>query len=176
MSGWYSPSFWSLIAPQRRSCVVYSQTQAIRSFLATDIDPTSIQIAKQNVLQNQLESKITVRHVPDPSNVLIGVLDVPDEAERSSKGNGETLESSQKPYSDGSFDFTMCNPPFFGSIDEKVHFPKSPAYVAPIHMLKVENPHATLVATQGELVTSGGEYEFVKKMVDDSLVLKEYGR
>lgn len=50
----------------------------------------------------------------------------------------------------------MCNPPFFAEAEEKVH-----------------NPKSVCTGTSNEMVTEGGEFSFVSKMIDDSLILKD---
>lgn len=52
-------------------------------------------------------------------------------------------------------DFTMCNPPFFEDIEQAC-----------------QNEKETCTATTGELVTSGGEFELVLKMIKESLILQ----
>lgn len=64
------------------------------SFLATDIDETSIGYARRNVTLNNLESSIELRKV-NPDQMLLGVV-----------------QSGEK------YGFSMCNPPFFANINE----------------------------------------------------------
>lgn len=54
------------------------------------------------------------------------------------------------------YQFCMSNPPFFEHLDEKI-----------------ENPRRALCqATDGELVTEGGEVAFLTRMIDESLILR----
>jgi 23S rRNA A1618 N6-methylase RlmF len=53
----------------------------------------------------------------------------------------------------------MCNPPFFGSVEEKG-----------------ENPQTVCTATSNELATEGGELEFVGHIIRDSLELRHQVR
>ncbi len=53
----------------------------------------------------------------------------------------------------------MCNPPFFGSVEEKG-----------------ENPQTVCTATSNELATEGGELEFVGHIIRDSLQLRHQVR
>ena len=64
-------------------------------FIATDIDPESVQCAKENVERNGLEQWITVCQRTDEQPLLEGVSPSP-------------------------VDFSMCNPPFFSSVEEVV--------------------------------------------------------
>ncbi|CAM9601929.1 unnamed protein product, partial [Discosporangium mesarthrocarpum] len=59
---------------------------------------------------------------------------------------------------DGSFDFCMTNPPFFELVEEGG-----------------QNPDTATrdMATEGELSCRGGEVDFVRAIVEDSLILKE---
>ncbi len=54
-----------------------------------------------------------------------------------------------------SFTFTMCNPPFFESMEEAG-----------------QNPATAFSGTAAEMVCPGGELAFVTRMVTDSLQLK----
>jgi len=63
---------------------------------------------------------------------------------------------------DAKYDFCMCNPPFFS----EVHQVENRTNHRPL-------PDSVSTASESESVTHGGEVEFVKKIIDDSLVLKE---
>ena len=52
------------------------------------------------------------------------------------------------------FSFTMCNPPFFGSMSEAS-----------------QNPNTACGGTRDEMVYPGGELAFVMRMVEDSVRL-----
>lgn len=54
-----------------------------------------------------------------------------------------------------SFTFTMCNPPFFESMDEAG-----------------QNPSTAFSGTAEEMTCPGGEMSFVMQMIKDSLLLK----
>jgi 23S rRNA A1618 N6-methylase RlmF len=56
----------------------------------------------------------------------------------------------------------MCNPPFYASARE---MERSAA-------TKALPPRAVLTASANELLTAGGEVQFVGRMIDESLVLK----
>ncbi len=112
------------------------------SFLATDIDPKSLEIAKKNVNLNQWDSKIELRLADPEKSILIDVLK-PEETYLLRESNFR-------------FDFCMCNPPFFEDMDQTGL-----------------NEKTVCVATEGELVTEGGEVAFVSKLIRESLKLKE---
>ncbi|OJJ47054.1 hypothetical protein ASPZODRAFT_115977 [Penicilliopsis zonata CBS 506.65] len=62
-----------------------------------------------------------------------------------------------------SLDFTMCNPPFYASQDEMVASAKA----------KERSPFSACTGAEVEMVTQGGEVEFVSRMIEDSLRLRE---
>ncbi|CAG7960005.1 unnamed protein product [Penicillium salamii] len=59
-------------------------------------------------------------------------------------------------------DFTMCNPPFYTSRDELVESAKQ----------KKRPPFSACTGAEVEMVTRGGEIDFVRKMIDESLHLR----
>lgn len=63
------------------------------------------------------------------------------------------------------FDFCMCNPPFFVSEFEASH--------GVTRSDKRPQPSGVCTGTETETVTGGGEVEFVKGIITDSLFLKE---
>nr|KAJ3416281.1 hypothetical protein HK105_001277 [Polyrhizophydium stewartii] len=63
---------------------------------------------------------------------------------------------------DGSFDFCMCNPPFY----------KDPEQIEQSRKAKSTAPAAVCMGTSGEMITDGGEVAFVSRMVHESLVLR----
>jgi len=98
--------------------------------LASEIDATSVQSAQENVTRNQLDNKIAIRHVEDRKQILTGVIT-----------DG-----------DPKFDFCMCNPPFFDSLEQTAL-----------------NDKRTSNATANELVCPGGEQAFISQMVEESV-------
>ncbi|KAM0747807.1 hypothetical protein T439DRAFT_382898 [Meredithblackwellia eburnea MCA 4105] len=116
--------------------------------VATEIDERSYELALENVEQNGEEGSVRVVKVPangDPfaklfvDDVLHGLAD------------GET------------FDFTMCNPPFYSSESEMGDSATS----------KSMDPFAVCTGSENELITPGGEIEFVGRMVSESVGLGE---
>ena len=98
-----------------------------------DIDAQSVEYAERNVQQNNLTERIRVARV-DPS--------------------GPILPSA-------TFDFTMCNPPFYGSREEVLQSAEA----------KELGPSAVCTGTDNEMITPGGEVAFVRLTVEESLVL-----
>lgn len=108
-------------------------------FLATEIDTLNIEIAKKNVNQNGLSDKIKVIDVRNNEDILITVI---------------TDEQEQ-------FDFCMCNPPFYKSVEEQQ---------ASLSMHGT--PKTVNTASACEMVTEGGERAFVSKIIEDSVCLQ----
>lgn len=65
------------------------------NFVASDINKHSLKIAQDNIDNNNLGDKIKLRYQEDVSKILTGII-----------------KSGEK------FTLTMCNPPFYSSIDE----------------------------------------------------------
>ena len=62
--------------------------------------------------------------------------------------------------------FSMCNPPFFRSVEERLGALTSHSSHRP--------PPATFSSgTDQETVTEGGEVGFVKRMIEDSMELRD---
>ncbi|KAJ3261526.1 Methyltransferase-like protein 16 [Boothiomyces macroporosus] len=98
-------------------------------FLALDIDQDSLEYAQENVSRNNLDSLIKVE-----------------------------LNTSKKIIPKGSFDFLMCNPPFY----------RDHSHIHESKKLKLDNPTGECTGSNNEMITEGGEYEFVKRMIKES--------
>lgn len=111
-------------------------------FLALEVDEYNFEYAKKNVTKNDMTDKITVIKV------------TPD------TGLAEVLGDKEAKY-----DFTMCNPPFFGSNLE--------AWGVETRR-NVDCPEPTSVSTASptESIYPGGEVQFAQRMISDSLELK----
>ena len=66
-------------------------------------------------------------------------------------------------YIDTQFDFCMCNPPFYDEGEDRVGGDSRTGH-RPI-------PHTLNTGNQSETRTPGGEVEFVKRIIEDSLIL-----
>ncbi|GES64045.1 DUF890 domain protein [Aspergillus terreus] len=62
-----------------------------------------------------------------------------------------------------SLDFTMCNPPFYTSREEMIGSAQA----------KERPPFSACTGAEVEMVTAGGEVEFVSRMIEESLNLRE---
>ena len=80
------------------------------------------------------------------------------------KGNFDTLLKGTIE-SGAQYDFCMCNPPFFSDREEASGL-KSRTDKRPI-------PHSVCTAADDETITEGGEVAFVKKIIQESIELKQ---
>lgn len=120
-------------------------------FIASDIDDESLEWAAKNIESNGWTNSIATVKAKRSSdstdetpryNILDGLLDV----------DNDRLLNGGPSFS--KLHFTMCNPPYFDSPDEKF-----------------QRDDTVCVATDGELATAGGELEFVKQMIRESSAL-----
>ncbi|KAG5289049.1 DUF890 domain-containing protein [Histoplasma ohiense] len=112
-------------------------------FAATDIDAKNLKYARDNVQRNQLDSRIQIIE-SSTSNALI------------------PLETINIPESNSRLDFTMCNPPFYQSRDELISSAKA----------KQRPPFSACTGAEVEMITPGGEVEFVTRMIRESIELR----
>ncbi|KAI1902859.1 hypothetical protein AGOR_G00020620 [Albula goreensis] len=112
-------------------------------FLATEVDDICFDYAKKNVEHNGLSDLIKVVKVPQKT-LLMDAL----------------KEESALVY-----DFCMCNPPFFANQLE----------AKGVNSRNSRRPPPSSVNTGGvtEIMAEGGELEFVKRIIHDSLQLKK---
>ena len=118
------------------------------NFVATDIEPKSIEIAQKIINENpQLSSKIELRHQPNQKKILSGII-------------------TKNDY----FDAVMCNPPFFKS--------KKEAEAQTLRKLKGLDKRKTpklinnFSGESNELWCNGGELSFVLNYIKESTLFK----
>ena len=70
-----------------------------------------------------------------------------------------TLTNTHRP----SLDFTMCNPPFYSSQEEMLSSAETKSQV----------PFSACTGAAVEMIAPGGEVEFVSRMIDESLHLRD---
>nr|XP_006641097.2 PREDICTED: methyltransferase-like protein 16 isoform X1 [Lepisosteus oculatus] len=111
-------------------------------FLATEVDDICYNYAKKNVEQNNLSDLIKVVKVPQKTLLMDALKE-------------ETAIV---------YDFCMCNPPFFANQLE----------AKGVNSRNARRPPPSSVNTGGvtEIMAEGGELEFVKRIIHDSLQLK----
>ncbi|XP_023685034.2 RNA N(6)-adenosine-methyltransferase mettl16 [Paramormyrops kingsleyae] len=112
-------------------------------FLATEVDNVCFSYAKKNVEQNGMSDLIKVVKVPQKT----------------------LLMDALKEESALIYDFCMCNPPFFANQLE----------AKGVNSRNSRRPPPSSVNTGGvtEIMAEGGELEFVKRIIHDSLQLKK---
>ncbi|XP_069768247.1 RNA N6-adenosine-methyltransferase mettl16 [Narcine bancroftii] len=112
-------------------------------FLATEVDDMCFNYATKNVDQNNLSDLIKVVKVPQKT-LLMDAL----------KEESEII-----------YDFCMCNPPFFANQME----------AQGVNSRNPSRPPPSSINTGGitEIMAEGGELEFVKRIIHDSLQLKK---
>lgn len=118
------------------------------NFVATDIEPKSIEIAQKIINENiHLSSKIELRHQSNQKKILSGII-------------------TKNDY----FDAVMCNPPFFKS--------KKEAEAQTLRKLKGLDKRKTpklinnFSGESNELWCNGGELSFVLKYIKESTLFK----
>lgn len=102
----------------RPTLILYAALVAQRGYMRTEIDALSLSAARENVRANALEGRISIREA-DPAGPIFGPLF--DRSVPVSSPSSETshLMPDGATDSDGAgYDFTMCNPPFYGSREE----------------------------------------------------------
>lgn len=114
------------------------------SFVGSDIDPVSIESAKNIINRNQgLRDKIEIRKQDKPSRIFFGII--------------------QK---DEKFEATICNPPFHASAKEArtLSIKKN----ANLHGGKISKLNLNFGGQSNELWCKGGEQKFVLSMIRES--------
>uniref|UniRef100_I3JN00 U6 small nuclear RNA (adenine-(43)-N(6))-methyltransferase n=1 Tax=Oreochromis niloticus TaxID=8128 RepID=I3JN00_ORENI len=112
-------------------------------FLATEVDDICFDYATKNVEQNNLSDLVKVVKVPQKT----------------------LLMDALKEETEMVYDFCMCNPPFFANQLE----------AKGVNSRNSRRPPPSSVNTGGvtEIMAEGGELEFVKRIIHDSLQLKK---
>jgi 23S rRNA A1618 N6-methylase RlmF len=117
------------------------------------------------VNRNNLQGQITIYHNRDRSQIL--PLD--------------KLEKEGFILSNDEFAFSMCNPPFYGSsdeiqagIDNKIDDPAavSTANKGLLQKRNILSFYQICTGTESEMITEGGEIQFITNMIEESLKWK----
>ncbi|KAI8093706.1 S-adenosyl-L-methionine dependent methyltransferase [Halteromyces radiatus] len=103
-------------------------------FLGTELDAESFDYAKKNVDRNGLQDRISLVLNKDENKIFL-------------------LDPSID-----SYDFCMCNPPFYASQEELQQGLEN----------KELEPSAICTGTTSEMITEDGEYGFIKRMILES--------
>uniref|UniRef100_A0A8C4PY72 U6 small nuclear RNA (adenine-(43)-N(6))-methyltransferase n=1 Tax=Eptatretus burgeri TaxID=7764 RepID=A0A8C4PY72_EPTBU len=110
-------------------------------FLATEVDDVCYSHACCNVERNRLQDLIQVVKVPEKTLLLEAL-----------KENPSVM-----------YDFCMCNPPFFATAEEAKGAKSRSAHRPP--------PSSVNTGGNTEILAEGGELEFVRRIIQDSLHL-----
>lgn len=130
-------------------------------FYASEIDATNVKYASANVRRNEFQESIKVVQV-DGSTILKDVVS----SARAALGS-ESREAGQD--REELFDFCMCNPPFFSS-DLDAEGASSNSSEGQGFEASSERPLCPAGADV-ERTADGGDEQFVKRMVDESIAL-----
>ncbi|XP_002742468.2 RNA N(6)-adenosine-methyltransferase mettl16-like, partial [Saccoglossus kowalevskii] len=110
---------------------------------ATETDPVNVFYAKENIEKNNMNDKIKV--IESSEDDIFS----------------QVFEDNERQC----YDFSMCNPPFYGSLLEAQGFFSRSE--------KRPEPKSSSTAAEPECVVEGGEVEFVRKIILDSLKFRE---
>ncbi|KAF9819819.1 hypothetical protein IEO21_01910 [Rhodonia placenta] len=113
------------------------------NFVATDVDEKSLHHARLNVQQNCLQERISVIASDPAGPILLHLFNLENR-----------IRDPRAKY-----DFTMCNPPFYSSRKDVLHSAE----------VKEFEPTAVCTGADVEMITPGGEANFVCTMVRESL-------
>lgn len=114
-------------------------------FIGADIDPVALASAQKIVAANPaLAAKVECRLQPDKGDFFYGIL-----------------------LKDEKVDFTVCNPPFHGSVSEAKH--ANQRKVNNLNETTNSPAHKNFGGQPTELVYDGGEERFVRNMVRQSI-------
>ncbi|KAJ2949159.1 hypothetical protein O0L34_g6100 [Tuta absoluta] len=126
------------------ACAIYPLLAAVKNkwkMVGTETDQESLQKAQENIERNKLQDLIQLSKNSSPT--LLEYLFSKDGSK--------------------SFDFCMCNPPFYSTMQELCES-RSPARLPPKN---------GFTGSPQELITEGGELTFCRKMIKESQVYKD---
>lgn len=116
--------------------------------IALEANSDSCNCARKNVETNNLDSLIEVIHQDDHTKIFSKLSD---------RLTFQTI------------DFCMCNPPFFGTLDDL----NSPPASKKNRTGHRPSPHNGRSGTNCELIFEGGEFDFVQKIIEESCQSKD---
>ena len=120
------------------------------SFVASDIDPVSINSAQKIVDHNpSLQGAIECRLQPSPKHIFQGII-----------------------RKDERYDLTMCNPPFHASAAEAQA--GTLRKINNLGLKKNGSPTLNFGGQNAELWCEGGEEDFVKRMISESVLFHDH--
>ncbi|XP_069134208.1 RNA N6-adenosine-methyltransferase mettl16-like [Argopecten irradians] len=113
------------------------------TFLATEVDDKNFMFTQKNIETNGMTERIKVKKVNAVDDTILCDA-IKDESD--------------------TFDFCMCNPPFFADHVEAQAVAKSRSYSR-------ADPKSVCTASFTEKIVEGGEVNFLKRMIKDSMEL-----
>ncbi|MFT6850683.1 MAG: 23S rRNA (adenine1618-N6)-methyltransferase [Sphingobacteriales bacterium] len=128
------------------SCIypIIGATEYDWNFIGSDVEPKSITCAKTLVKANPtIKDKIECRLQENPKNIFKGII---DESEK--------------------IDVTICNPPFHSSAEEAIKGTRRK--IKNLTGKETKSPKLNFAGVSKELIYEGGEYKFIKKMIEES--------
>ena len=118
-------------------------------FIGSDIDKASIASAQRIVLANSsLAGKIECRLQPDPKHIFQGIINREEKV-----------------------DVTLCNPPFHTSVEEARK--GSRRKVKNLTGRITNAPVLNFAGISNELIYAGGEYTFIERMIQESILFSK---
>ncbi len=129
------------------SCIypILGVTEYDWKFIGSDIDSASIASSEHNIESNaSLRDKIDCRLQVDSTKFFDGVIS-----------------------KDEFIDLSICNPPFHSSIEEAEKGTRRK--IKNLTGKKVQRPELNFAGINNELICEGGEYQFIKDMIIESM-------
>jgi len=118
-------------------------------FIASDIDPISVENAKKIIKNNNLEDKIIIKLQTDKNNFFKGIID------------------------EEYIDMTICNPPFHASLKDALSANKQKRDNLNKTRSSDLSEKLNFGGQKAELWCKGGEILFLKKMARESLLFAD---
>lgn len=117
-------------------------------FIASDIDALALKNATDIIQENGLKKLVDLRFQDDPKHIFKGVIESTDKIE-----------------------VTICNPPFHASAEEAMK--ASLRKERNLKKKRVAKPTLNFGGQHKELWCTGGEREFIKTMIRESVLFKK---
>lgn len=138
---------------------------------ALELNERSYEYAKNNVERNDMKNQIKVRKVKNEKNNIFSIL-----SKKVKKNKIKILFQDKNSFilqyknkinynkllkllASPDYDFCMCNPPFYSSEFE----------MEQCKDLKIEEPHSICTGSLNEMLTNGGEVQFISNIINDSI-------
>lgn len=138
-------------------------------FLAIEIDKRSIEYAKENIKRNYLKRNIKIKYLKEKRrNDVFSFISkkcknknyFKQKKSQDNESQKDKINLNMNELLEYDYDFCMCNPPFYMSEMELKN----------CRELKLEEPHSICTGTESETITEGGEIDFIKKLIDSSVL------